>query len=130
MTADAAVRKVIEDWAAAVKRRDLDGVMRHHAPDVVMFDVPPPFQSRGIDAYRQTWDTFFAWSHDPTVFDIRELQVIAGEDVAFAFAFMRCAGREASGEDINLDFRLTVGLRRIDGQWTIVHEHHSIPAEA
>ena len=51
MTTDAAVRRVIEDWAEAVKRRDLDGVLRHHAPDVVMFDVPPPFQSS--DRYRR-----------------------------------------------------------------------------
>jgi ketosteroid isomerase-like protein len=27
-----------------------------------------------------------------------------------------------------LDFRLTVGLRKIDGRWVITHEHHSVPA--
>ena len=32
------------------------------------------------------------------------------------------------GEDIELDFRLTIGLRKIGNQWTITHEHHSIPA--
>jgi ketosteroid isomerase-like protein len=25
-------------------------------------------------------------------------------------------------------FRLTVGLRKTDGDWRIAHEHHSIPA--
>jgi ketosteroid isomerase-like protein len=30
---------------------------------------------------------------------------------------------------VDLDFRLTVGLRKIDCQWTIVHEHHSVPSE-
>ncbi|HEY4030006.1 MAG TPA: nuclear transport factor 2 family protein [Caulobacteraceae bacterium] len=125
MTAEADVRKVIEDWAGAVRRRNLDGILRHHAADVVMFDVPPPFESRGIEAYRQTWTTFFDWAREPIMFDIREMQVVAGDDVAFAFAAMRCAG----GKEGDLDFRLTVGLRLVGGQWTIVHEHHSIPAE-
>jgi hypothetical protein len=25
--------------------------------------------------------------------------------------------------------RLTMGLRKIDGCWRVVHEHHSLPAE-
>ncbi|TAK61516.1 nuclear transport factor 2 family protein [Methylobacter sp.] len=29
---------------------------------------------------------------------------------------------------VPLAFRLTIGLRKIDGQWSVVHEHHSIPA--
>jgi ketosteroid isomerase-like protein len=56
------------------------------------------------------------------------MSITAGSDVAFAAASMRCSGQETSGEDLELDFRLTVGLRKLDGQWTIVHEHHSIPA--
>ena len=25
-----------------------------------MFDVPPPVQAKGIEAYKKTWDVFFA----------------------------------------------------------------------
>jgi hypothetical protein len=25
-------------------------------------------------------------------------------------------------------FRLTVGLHKVDGNWRITHEHHSVPA--
>jgi hypothetical protein len=28
-----------------------------------------------------------------------------------------------------LDFRLTMGLKKIAGEWVVVHEHHSVPAE-
>ena len=85
---------------------------------------------RGIDAYRRTWDLFFSWTRDPVVFDIIELHVVAGDDVGFAYALMRCAGREPDGRDIELTFRLTLGAQKIAGQWTVVHEHHSIPAES
>jgi ketosteroid isomerase-like protein len=95
---------------------------------MLMFDVPPPLQSKGLRAYRKTWDLFFSWARDPAVFDIVEMQVTAGAEVGFVTALMRCAGTEASGVEIELDFRLTIGLRKTDGQWTVTHEHHSIPA--
>jgi ketosteroid isomerase-like protein len=119
---------VVESWLAAVRRRDIAGILQNHSPDIVMFDVPPPFQSRGIEAYRKTWDLFFSWSSDPVAFDVTEMSITAGADVAFAVAAMRCAGPGANGEPESLDFRLTVGLRKIDGRWTITHEHHSVPA--
>ena len=125
---EAAVRNLIEEWAAAVRAKNFAGILRHHSPDIVMFDVPPPLQSKGLDAYRKTWDLFFSWAHEPVVFDIVEMSVTGDDEVAFAAAVMRCSGTETSGEDIDLEFRLTVGLRRIDNQWTVVHEHHSIPA--
>src|SRR5215510_5975691 len=127
-TDEALIRELVEDWARAVRAKDLKGILANHSPEILMFDVPPPFQSKGIDAYRKTWDLFFSWAHDPAVFDIEEMRVTAGSDVAFVPAAMRCAGREAGGEDVELDFRLTIGLRKIDGQWVIVHEHHSVPA--
>lgn len=125
---EAEVRAVIEDWAAAVRRRDFAGILRNHASDIVMFDVPPPFESRGTKAYRKTWDLFLSWSDEPVRFDIADMSVTAGNDVAFAFAAMRCTKPGTDGKPEPLDFRLTVGLRKIDGQWTVIHEHHSVPA--
>lgn len=125
---EAAIRKVIESWTAAVRRRDIEGILQNHSPDIVMFDVPPPFQSRGIEAYKKTWDLFFSWSRPPVAFDITDMSITAGTDVAFVVATMRCAGPAPDGEHHALDFRLTIGLRKINGQWTITHEHHSVPS--
>ena len=124
----AAVRDLIEAWADAVRRKDYAGILQSHAPDFVMFDVPPPLKSVGLEAYRKTWDVFFSWSSDPVRFDIQEIDVTAGADVTFAFATMRCAGSASDGEPAALDFRLTMCLRKIDGRWMIAHEHHSVPA--
>lgn len=123
-----AIRKLIDDWSAAVRRRDYDGALKKHSPDILMFDVPPPFQSEGIDAYRKTWDLFFRWMVDPPVYSFSDLRITAGTDVAFVTAHGKCAGVEADGTRIDLDFRLTVGLRKSAGEWMIVHEHHSLPA--
>jgi uncharacterized protein (TIGR02246 family) len=125
---EAAVRDLIETWADAVRRRDYAGILRSHSADFVMFDVPPPFKSVGLEAYRKTWDLFFSWSSGPVRFEIQEMNVTAGADVAFAFATMGCAGPGSDGRPKPLDFRLTMCLKKIDGRWIIAHEHHSVPA--
>jgi uncharacterized protein (TIGR02246 family) len=127
-TDEAAIRELVESWARAVRAKDFDGILANHSADMLMFDVPPPVQSKGIEAYRKTWDLFFSWSDDPVVFDIKDIDITAGTDVAFVAALMRCAGMEKNGERIELEFRLTISLRKIDGQWMVLHEHHSIPA--
>jgi ketosteroid isomerase-like protein len=58
---ESSIRALIESWAAAVRARDLDGVLADHSNDIQMFDVPPPNEVRGIDAYRETWPPFFEW---------------------------------------------------------------------
>jgi uncharacterized protein (TIGR02246 family) len=128
-TADeTAIRDLVKNWATAVRTRNLNGILANHSPDILMFDVPPPAQSKGIEAYKKTWDLFFSWSNDPVVFDIGEMNITAGSDVAFVSALIRCAGTEADGERIELEFRLTMGLRKKGGEWIVMHEHHSIPA--
>ena len=124
-TAEVQIRALIEAWADAVRRRDLPGILAHHEQDIVMFDVPLPLQSRGMDEYRKTWDLFFKYHTPGQAFDVEELAITAGEDVAFAVAIMRCSSATPGG----FPFRLTIGLRKIDGAWRIVHEHHSVPAE-
>jgi len=128
ITDEASIRELIEEWAGAVRGKNIKGILANHSPDILMFDLPAPLESKGIDSYQRTWDLFFSWSDDPVVFDFNEMNITAGHDVAFVTALMRCSGTEKNGERIKLDFRLTIGLRKIDGQWIVTHEHHSIPA--
>lgn len=125
-TAEGQIKALIEAWADAVRRHDLPAILAHHDEDIVMFDVPPPFQSRGMEEYKKTWDLFFKYHKPSQTFDIEELAIIAGDDVAFAVAIMRCVSNPP--EDGGFLFRLTIGLRKIDGAWRITHEHHSVPA--
>lgn len=125
-TAEGQIKALIEAWADAVRRHDLPAILAHHDEDIVMFDVPPPFQSRGMEEYKKTWDLFFKYHKPSQTFDIEELAIIAGDDVAFAVAIMRCVSNPP--EDGGFLFRLTIGLRKIAGAWRITHEHHSVPA--
>ena len=126
MTDEQQIRGLIERWATAVHDGDMPAVLADHAPDIVMFDVPPPEQGvRGINAYRQTWPEFFEWQASGALFEIESLDVTAGADVAFAFALLRCSTPEQLKRTPEQRLRLTIGLRKADGRWTVTHEHHS-----
>lgn len=127
-TGEARIRERIEAWAKSVRARDIDGIMASHAPDILLFDVRPPVQSRGIDAYRKSWEQFFPWFGDSGIFDISELRVTAGNDVAFCHGLIRCNGTGTSGGKVELVVRLTVCYQKINGQWMVTHEHHSEPS--
>jgi uncharacterized protein (TIGR02246 family) len=124
------IRELIERWAAAAHTGDLDTVLADHTDDIVMFDVPPPQEgARGIDAYRATWPGFFEWQAQGATFDVLELDVTAGADVAFAWALLRCGTAEENAAHPERRLRITFGLRKEDGRWQVAHEHHSFPDE-
>jgi ketosteroid isomerase-like protein len=43
---EAEIRQLVENWARAARDKDVKSVLAH---DIVMFDVPLPLPSRGID---------------------------------------------------------------------------------
>jgi len=124
-SAEREIRALIEAWADAARRHDLQGILAHHLHDIVMFDLPPPLQAKGIEDYRKSWELFFRYHKPSQAFDIEEIAIAAGEDVAFASAIMRCGASPKPGGFL---FRLTIGLRKIEGGWHIAHEHHSLPS--
>jgi ketosteroid isomerase-like protein len=120
---EAQVRTVIENWAKAVSAGDREGILANHSEDLLMFDFPATIE--GLHAYDRSWDFFYANPRGTISFVPREIAVTAGDDVAFATCIVDCDGTSAGP----LDFRLTTGLRKVRGQWTIVHEHHSLATE-
>ncbi|HEY6738938.1 MAG TPA: SgcJ/EcaC family oxidoreductase, partial [Actinopolymorphaceae bacterium] len=122
------IRELIERWAAAIRAGDLEAVLASHTDDVVMYDVPPPFEDvRGIEAYHATWPEFFAWLASGAMFEITSLEITAGDDVAFAHGLLRCGTPEDLAAHPENRLRLTWGLVKDRGRWAIRHEHHSFP---
>jgi ketosteroid isomerase-like protein len=76
-----------------------------------------------------TWELFFSQPDRAASFGLRDVKVTAGNDVGFATASGRCVDIAPAGKRGELEFRLTMGFRKSDGRWRIVHEHHSLPAE-
>jgi uncharacterized protein (TIGR02246 family) len=120
------IEELVRRWADAVHAGDLDAVLVDHADDIVMFDVPPPERGvRGRDEYRDSWPPFFEWQRSGASFEIDELAVTAGDEVAFVWALLRCGTPAELAANPANRLRLTIGVRKQAGRWTVTHEHHS-----
>jgi uncharacterized protein (TIGR02246 family) len=126
-TAEAEVRELMDNWLRAVRTKNVNGVMSHYAPDIVTFDIAPPLQYRGADAYRRNWEEWFPTFRGPIGYEMRDLSITVGDDVAFCSSLNRISGTRTNGEKTDVWVRATVCCRRIDGKWMVTHEHVSVP---
>jgi uncharacterized protein (TIGR02246 family) len=124
---EAKVGAVIDSWAKAIGAKDIDAVMAYYAEDIVTFDLAPPLQCTGTDALRKSFEAWFPSFRRPVGYEIRDLCVTTGDDLAFCRSLNRISGARTDGEETNVWVRATVGLRKVDGKWLIVHAHSSVP---
>jgi ketosteroid isomerase-like protein len=119
------IRSLIDDWARAMRAKDVDSVMAHYAPHSVTFDLAPPLISTSADATGlQAW--FSTWQ-GPIGYQIRDLNITAADDAAFCHSLNRLSGTKTDGERADIWFRQTLCLRKIGGEWRIMHQHESVP---
>lgn len=123
------IRTLIEDQAAAMRAGDADAVVARYAPEIVAFTLAPPLahdpaEMRDPDALRG-WLAGFA---GPVDYEIRDLRITVGGDVAFCSSLNRLSAVPAgSPEPFTLWFRSTVCLRHDGDRWLIAHQHQSTP---
>jgi len=119
-TAEAAVRELLEEHAAAMRAMDADRVAACYLPGAVVYDLAPPLGTE-FDAEKQrAW--FASKGAGPMDYELRDVQVAAGADVAVAYGLAKMGGRGFA-----LWFRTTVALREVEGRWLIAHVHESTP---
>ncbi len=124
---DDGVKKVFDQYVAAVKVSDADALLALYADDARIFDMMAPFERRGRESGRAMIE---AWLGEPgTTQDcaIDGLQVIENGDLAVAMAAVRFGVTMADGRHHTMWNRGTWALRRLDGAWKIIHEHTSVP---
>ena len=126
---EADIRQRIEAGVAAVRAKDLEVVMALYAPDVVSFDVGSPLRSAGAEAKRRAWMEVFAMYQRPLGYEVRELTITVGDDVAFGHSVNRISGVLKNGDTTDFWVRWTACFRRIERNWLIVHDHVSVPVD-
>ena len=121
------VRQILEQWALATRKNRPEEVLKNHAPDAVIYDVLPPMKYDGIEAYRRSWDEWQPDTQSEGRFDLQDLSITAGADVAFAYGFIQCGGSLPDGKTFEDLVRATFCLKRVHGTWRIEHQHISKP---
>ncbi len=126
---EAAIRELMDRLVKAVRAKDIDRVKSAYAPDLVAFDIVPPLQYTGAEAFMKPWRELFELYEDPVQYEVLDLSVTAGDDVAFSHSLNRLSGTMKNGHKTDMWLRYTAGYRKINGKWLIVHLQASVPAD-
>ncbi|NEW30493.1 YybH family protein [Nocardia cyriacigeorgica] len=125
----AQIRRQIETLIEALEAKDLEAVRQLYTTDIVSFDIEPPLHHVGIAAKLDNWVRAFQ-VFETIIYDIRDLTLTVGGDVAFGHAFARLRGTLADGTSTDgMWVRATFGMRKIDDTWLIAHDQVSVPLD-
>ncbi|MFM9433542.1 ketosteroid isomerase-like protein [Janthinobacterium sp. CG_23.3] len=121
------VRHLLLSWASATRTDERSKILKNHHPDSLIFDVLQPTQYAGTEAYRASWDSWQPETQGDNVFEFTDLNVVTGEDVAFASGLIRCGGTLKDGKSFEDLVRATFCLQNLSDKWTVMHQHISKP---
>ena len=126
----AEILQVIAEQQSAVAKGDASGVIAPLAPDVIMYDLPPPLEYRGAGAQAASGlnDWFNTWENGVTV-ELDNPTVIVNGDLAVVFGLSRMRGTKKGEGPVDMWNCRTVVLRQRKGRWEIIHEHDSYPTK-
>ncbi len=128
---DAKIRALVDNFSAAIRAKDLDKIMAIYEPgaDLVVFDVIPPRQYVGFEAYKKDWQEVLDMIPGPITFDIVDMSISAEGNLAYSRAIEHVAGKMKDGGNLDITVRVTDVYRKKNGKWLIVHEHVSVPVD-
>ena len=128
---EAAIRALEDKFAAAFNAGDIDAMMKNYIPgkSLVVFDVVPPRQHLGADAYRKAWTGFFAHFKGKPKIAITDLGITVDGNLGFSHSIQHVTGTDKQDHPVNRTVRVTDGYRKIGGNWLIVLEHISVPVD-
>lgn len=118
------IRETIEARAKAIRCKNPEAVRATFGSDSVGYFVEPPLQQSPHQEDLAGW--FSTWS-GPIGYDVGELQIAVGGDIAYGYCLSHLTGPRVDDKDTDFWFRETLCFRRIENQWLITHIHESVP---
>jgi ketosteroid isomerase-like protein len=129
--AEAQIRALEDKFTKAINAKDVNGIMALYVPgnELFVFDVIPPRQYVGWDAYKKDWTDFLGSVQGPMKTEQSDLQITSdGGDLAYSHSIQHIAGT-SNGKPFEAFLRFTHVYRKTNGKWMIVHEHVSVPVD-
>jgi uncharacterized protein (TIGR02246 family) len=125
----AAVQVVYKQFNDAFDKKDVKGIMALYAPNCFVFDIVPPRQYVGWDAYKKDWDDTLAAFPGPVNTTVSDLEITVVGTVAYTHYIVDGTMTDKDGKASHLVVRSTDVLRKTGGKWLIVEEHNSFPVD-
>lgn len=131
VTAEHDVQQLLDQWKNAFEAKDVNGVMAMYAPgaSLTAYDVVPPLQFKGADAYRKDYSEFFAQFDGPLHLEFRDTHFEASSALAVTYGIEHITGTLKGGQRVDMWIRYTSVFKHIKGHWFDIHDHVSVPAD-
>jgi ketosteroid isomerase-like protein len=130
--ADKAAIQALEDtYNEGFIAKDVDKVMSVYisGKELFVFDVVPPREYRGSDAYRKDFEGLFAAFPGPVKNTITEQTIHVVGSLAYGHNVQTGEFVGHDGAKVKIVVRTTDIYRKINGKWLIVEEHNSLPVD-
>lgn len=121
------IRRLIAAWSAALEAKDVDALTADYLSDSVLYDAIPPYKVVGRDAIREVWNNCLPYFPEKFKSEHRDITIHVFGDIALMHCLHHFVPIPADHPSGQTWLRVTVGYRRIDGKWKVVHEHISAP---
>ncbi|MDA0835450.1 MAG: nuclear transport factor 2 family protein [Planctomycetota bacterium] len=122
-----AIHKLLTEWTDATREGRQEDILSNHAPELLVFDVLPPLKYDSAESYRASWDDWQPDTQGEMTFHLEDLEITAGDTVGYAHGVLHCGGSLPDGKTFSDTVRATFCLRKVNGKWTVFHQHISKP---
>lgn len=124
---EAQIRQLIADQQHAICTKNVEQIMSYYANEFIVFNVTPPFQIKGKEAYRQVWEACLPYFPDSFGIETRDLSISVSSELAVAHWLSHFTGMKPNHSAMQTWMRITAVYQKNQGNWQIVHEHNSVP---
>src|ERR1700687_2766956 len=130
--ADKAAIQALEDtYNDGFNSKDVDKIMSVYAPgkELFVFDVVPPREYKGWEAYKKDCEGLFSAFPGPMKNAISEQTIHVVGSLAYGHNIQTGEFTGKDGKKVNFVVRTTDIYRKMNGKWLIVEEHNSVPVD-
>jgi uncharacterized protein (TIGR02246 family) len=130
--ADKAAIQALEDtYNEGFNSKDVDKTMSVYAPGsrLFVFDVVPPREYKGWDAYKKDFEVLFSSFPGPMKNTLSEQTIHVVGSLAYGHNIQTGEFTAKDGTKVKIVVRTTDIYQKINGKWLIVEEHNSVPVD-
>jgi ketosteroid isomerase-like protein len=126
--AKAEITALEHQCAAATSADELMAKCYDSSNEVAVYDLTPPLEFAGPKAVHDDFDNFFKNVKNPKI-EFVKLHVYADGKMGFARSIQHFTGTSNDGKPMDMTFRVTDCLHKVNGKWKILHTHVSFPVD-
>lgn len=121
------IRDLLNKRTEATRRKDVGALMESFDSDVLSFDVIDPLQFKDSAAIKERMEQWFSTFEGSIDLDINDLHITANDEIGFCSGLNHVHGTKLDGVVLDMWWRSTICLKKINGKWQILHQHNSVP---